>query len=131
MFSNMQKLNGQIQIFKPVVLEVLEQLRIERRSQDVCKHQLNGLDPSRLSELRKGKRELSYYYLALFVRGGLITVKQLMGGKTLDDFSPEQQEIIRSLDLEPRLAAKVHLALSRGIDIESILDTLLHQPTEK
>ncbi len=127
----MTNLDEVIQVFKPAVIEALEQLKTERRSAVVCEKQLGGLDPSRMSEIRKGRRELSYYYFAWFARGGIFTVKQLMGGKRLEDFTPEQREILKSLELEPRIAAKVQTAISQGIDVETIIDALLQQASKK
>ena len=85
--------------YKPVIVRELERLKESERGG--LKNLANRikLDPSRLSELIAGKRNLTTDYVVKMVAGGFITVQQLLGGRSLADIAKDEAALIEYLQV--------------------------------
>ncbi len=90
-----------------------------------------GFSSPRLTEMitmnRSGeyKRKITPYYLAKFIENGVISVAEILRGKSLDDL-PERPRMFFERMMVPRRTLQLVLeAQRRGFDVERILHKIL------
>ena len=88
--------------YKEPVLEIIRNLARSREMSQVCREKLNGMKPGRLTELHTETRSLTPYYLGKLLRGGIVTIEQILQGKNLKDLPEEDQILIRKLSMDER-----------------------------
>lgn len=95
---------------------------LARRLQD--KHGMRHAK-NRLAELRAGRRELSFYFLNIMITGGVMSVNQIMRGRTLEELTPAERDIVLKLTADPEILELLHQAKSEGVDIKQLLKIYL------
>lgn len=110
-------------------LKALERYREERQLAFVARS--IRVHPNRLSEILKGKRELTEYYLGRLLTGGFVTIEQLLGGKKLEDLSPEERRFIERFMLKDATMDRIAAVRDRGLDLDNILDSILGRDFDK
>jgi len=78
-----------IKISESVALRELSHLR-ERRQLSKTARKL-GISNNRLTELLRGKRKWSAYFLALFLKEDVLNIPQILQGCTLEDLPREDK----------------------------------------
>lgn len=76
---------------------------------------------NRLSELRSGKRTLSYYFLQLMIDGGVMTVKQILRGRGMDELTGEERDIVLRLTADREILQLLYEAQQEGLDVKTLL----------
>lgn len=76
---------------------------------------------NRLSELRSGKRTLSFYFLQLMIDGGVMTVKQIMRGRSMEELNDTEREIILRLTADREILQLLYEAQQEGFDVKTLL----------
>jgi len=111
--------------FKSIIMRELLRLKQQRRLKHVCKDQLRGLNPSRLSEIIHGSRKLTFYYLGILLNGGVVSIQELHAGKKLDELSSEERDFLIRMTLSEELIELIEKTRIKGISIEKLLKTLV------
>jgi len=111
----LEKLKG------PVIRE-LRHLIDTRQASHVCRTRLNGLQPSRITEIASGKRPLTPYYLTLFIEKGIVTMDHVLQGKTIEDMPEDLQPVLERL-MMPLETVRLFLAVKeKGMSYDEIND---------
>ena len=76
----------------------------------------------RLSELKKDKRDLAFFFACILIDGGVMTVDQIMRGRKMDELNEAERKIIRKLRVSDRLLELVDEAETGGLDVEKLLE---------
>lgn len=82
---------------------------------------------NRLAELRSGKRELSFYFLNILINGGIMSVSQIMRGRTLEELNPVERDIVLKLTADPEVLELLHQAKAEGVDVKQLLKATLRK----
>ncbi len=85
--------------YKPIVIKELSRVKGAERGGLSALAKKIDMDPSRLSELLGGRRNLTSEYVIKMVGGGFLTVDQLLRGRDVDDLGPDEKEFIDSLKI--------------------------------
>jgi len=91
----------------------------------VCRERLGGLNPARLTEIIQGDREVTTYYLALLMRGGVMSVEKILAGRDPEQLSQEEQDVIERLSLDQEEVSLLSRLKRRGFDMKSIMKGML------
>lgn len=83
---------------------------------------------NRLSELRSGKRALTFFFAHLMIKGGIMTVDQILRGRKLADVEPVERELILRLEADLEALELLHEAKEQGIDGKAILRLTIKRP---
>ena len=123
-------LDDPIEEFAPRARELLLEYKKKRKLSHIAR-QL-GFHPSRLTEMitKDGngdyKRRVTPYYLAKLIDGGFIDVYQLLQGRSLEDLPERHRIFFERMILSKRTVQLVIEAQRKGIDIDNILELILH-----
>ena len=60
-----------------------------------------------------------------------MTVKQLLGGKKLEELSPEERRFIERFTLKDATMDRIAAVKDRGLDLDNILDSILGRGSDK
>lgn len=116
--------------YKKPVIQILKDLRERRLLRETCRDALGGMNPARLTELIKGDREVTSYYLSKFLQGGIVSVKQLLQGKKLEDLPEADRVLIEKLSLDDSIVKSISEIRSMGVDVDHHLKVFLHSLKE-
>ena len=93
--------------FTHMLQSTLIELKLNRRL-GVTAKQL-GISGPRMSEFLKGTREITPYYLGLFIKEGIVTIDQLLNGtgKAWEELTETQRIVITKLAIDDGIAKKL------------------------
>ena len=74
---------------KDPVIKILSVLRKKRALRRTCREKLDNMNPARLTEILNGDRVLSSHYLNILLQGGVLTIDDILDGRS--DFFFYQQ----------------------------------------
>lgn len=60
-----------------------------------------------------------------------MTIEQLLGGKKLEDLSPEERRFIERFMLKDATMDRIAAVRDRGLDLDNILDSILGRDFDK
>ena len=116
--------------FAPKVREILRGYR-KKRQLSVIATRL-GFHGARLAEMINKdsngnyKRRISPYYLAKFIEGGIMTVEEILEGRRLEDIPERLRMFFERMILSRKTINLVVEAQRRGIDVDTLLETVLY-----
>ena len=115
--------------FEPQVRKILRRYRKKRQLSALAA--TVGINQTRLAEMinknSKGqyKRRITPYYLSKFLDKGIITVEELLEGRSIEDF-PDRVGIFFERHILSRKTIRLIVeAQKRGFDIDSLLQLIL------
>ena len=116
--------------FAPRVREILMDYRRKRQFRKISERM--GFHSSRLTEMitknshGNYKRKVTSYYLAKFLDAGIMDVPDILQGRNLDDLSDRARLFFERMILPRKTLQLVIETKRRGIDLEKILEAILH-----
>ena len=116
--------------FAPKVREILRGYRKKRQLSAIATRL--GFHGARLAEMihKDGngnyKRRISPYYLAKFIDGGIMTVEEILDGRRLEDIPERLRMFFERMILSRKTINLVVEAQRRGIDVDTLLETILY-----
>ena len=120
--------------FTPKVRQILREYRKKRKLSAIANS--IGINPVRLAEMinkdRRGqyKRKVTPYYLSKFFDGRVMTVEQVLDGRSLEDL-PNRVQLFFERHILPRKTIRLVIeAQRRGIDIDRVLELILYPENE-
>ncbi len=120
--------------FTPKVRKILREYRKHRKLSAIANS--IGINPVRLAEMinkdRRGqyKRKVTPYYLSKFFDGRVMTVEQVLDGRSLEDL-PNRVQLFFERHILPRKTIRLVIeAQRRGIDIDRVLELILYPENE-
>jgi hypothetical protein len=75
----------------------------------------------RLAELRSGARVLTIFYCFLLVRGGIMTISQILRGRNLDELTDVERDIVLRLGADTEELRLISEAKAAGLDVKKLL----------
>lgn len=75
----------------------------------------------RLSELRSGKRLLSFFYLNILILGGVMSINQILHGRKLEELNDTERDIVLRLMADPETLRLLYEAEKDGLDVKKLL----------
>lgn len=84
-----------------------------------------GIQVSRLSEMAKGKRTISTYYLGKMLEKGIISMDHILQGKKIEDLSEEEQMLLYKLRISNDLVRLLMKAENDNKDVVQILKIMI------
>ncbi|MBW2353834.1 MAG: hypothetical protein JRF51_11505 [Deltaproteobacteria bacterium] len=116
--------------FAPCIREILIGYRQKRQLASVARRL--GIHPARLTEMTTRdeagnyKRKITPYYFGKFIDSGLITVREILGDRRLEDLPDRSRLFFERFMLSRKTIQLVIEAQERGIDVEKILQEILY-----
>jgi hypothetical protein len=111
-----------LDLVTPNVQKVLARYRDEHRLTEIAKKM--DLAAPRLTEFLTGKRKLSYYYLVMFIRKGVMSMEDIWGDIDATKLPKEQQIVVQRLKMEDAIVEAVVQAQAKGINVAKVLSAL-------
>lgn len=97
----------------------------EKRQLAELSHNLNIKHKSRLTELKNGKRKLTFFWLNLFFEGGVMGVNNITRGRKLSDLSEIERKTVLRLAPDDETLVLIHQIEELGLDVKTILKAIL------
>ena len=120
-----ENINKIVQKYQQPLVKKIKLLKKQRKLSSLSA-KLKGLTPSRLSEFASGKRNFSPFYLWQFLRAGIITIHELLDGKSLSDIPPGDRLLLGLLSLDFKTTNfLINLRDEKGVDLEKLLELFL------
>jgi hypothetical protein len=110
-------------IQEEVLIPILNRLVYHRELSNTARN-LN-LDKHRLTELKNGRRELTFYYLNILVTGGVMTVEDILSKKPMDSLTKEERTVVLRLDADPEILELIYEAKKKGLPVKELLNLTL------
>ena len=116
--------------FAPRIREIIGEYRNERKLTSIAKRL--GITSPRLTEMitkddtGNYRRNITPYYLGKFIDGGVMTVRQILGDRRLEDLPDRSRLFFERFMLPRKTIQLVSVAQDRGIDVEKILQEILY-----
>jgi hypothetical protein len=116
--------------FAPRIREIVGEYRNERKLSSIAKRL--GINPARLTEIitrddtGNFRRNITPYYLGKLLGGGIVTVRQILGDRQLEDLPDRLRLYFERFMLPKKTIQLVVGAQDRGIDVEKILQEILY-----
>ena len=107
--------------YKGPVISILEDLRDQRLVRKTCRERLGNLKPARISEMISGVTDISSYYVALFVKGRIMTIEQILQGRRLEDLPKDDQTMFQRLMLDDEEIQLIVKAKAKGVSLKTVL----------
>ncbi len=113
-------------IQRDILIPILDRISQQRGELAILARRLEGEfqmkhAKHRLSELRSGKRTLSFYFLKIIINGGVMSVEQILRGRKLDELNPTEKDIVLRLMADPETLQLIYEAEQSGFDVRSLL----------
>lgn len=109
---------------KAPVLQILRNLAYEKRLAGLCRERFN-MAPARLTELHTERRELTPYYLAKLVSGGIVKIETILQGKKLEELPREDQLVLKKIFMEDEEIEIYWKAKEKGVNVKAYLKQLI------
>jgi hypothetical protein len=113
-------------LLKNEVQPILEKYAAKRELVDLAK-QLGIDHRSRLTELKNGSRKLTFFWLNIFVKGGIVGVDNILKGRQLNELSEIELDTVLRLDPEKEELMLLYQAKRQGIDIKNMLKSIVKE----
>lgn len=110
-------------IQEEVLIAILNRLADNRELSDTARR-LN-INKQRLTELKNGRRELTFYYLNLLRTGGVMTVEDILRKKPMDSLTKDERIIILRLTADPEILELIYEAQKNGLPVKDLLKLTL------
>ena len=116
--------------FAPRIREIIGGYRDKRQLTSIAKRL--GITAPRLTEMitkdETGdyRRNITPYYLGKLIDGGVMTVRQILGDRRLEDLPDRARLFFERFMLPRKTIQLVAAAQDRGIDVEKILQEILY-----
>jgi hypothetical protein len=110
-------------IQEEVLVPILDRLAYHRELSNTAR-KLN-LDKHRLTELKNGRRDLTFYYLNIFVLGGVMTVEDILRKKPMESLTKEERTVVLRLDADPEILELIYAAKKKGLPVKELLNITL------
>jgi hypothetical protein len=107
--------------YKSPVIDLLKDLRDQRLVRKTCRERLGNLKPARISEMISGVTDVSSYYVALFIKGRIMTIEQILQGKRISDLPEEDQVLFQRLMLDDEEVRLIVKAKQKGVSLKTVL----------
>lgn len=112
--------------YKAPVIKALNNLKKQRSISKICREYLNGMNPSRITEILSGRRELTPYYLRKFTGAGIVDLEQILDGKSFANLPEDDQVLFQRLVIDDETIRLLLAVKKKGIDIMQILRFLAY-----
>jgi hypothetical protein len=113
-------------ILKTEVQPILRQYAEKRQLSELAK-KLGIEHRSRLTELKNGDRSLTFFWLNIFVKGGVMSVDNILRGRKLKELSDIELDTVLRLDPEKEELLLLYKAKRQGIDIKQMLKSVVKE----
>jgi hypothetical protein len=116
--------------FAPRVREILRDYRKKRQLASIAKRL--GFHPARLTEMitrddaGNYRRKITPYYLGKFLDGEVMTVRQILEDRRLEDLTDRSRLFFERFMLSRRTIQLVTEAQERGLNVDRILEEMLY-----
>ena len=116
--------------FAPRIREIIGGYRDKRQLTSIAKRL--GITSPRLTEMitkddtGNYRRSITPYYLGKLLDGGVMTVRQVLGDRRLEDLPDRSRLFFERFMLPRKTIQLVATAQDRGIDVEKILQEILY-----
>lgn len=117
-------MNKDVKILKKYnqpVIEALKKLREKRRVSKICREHFNGMNPSRITEIIRGERDLTPYYLKKFINAGIVDLKEIFEGKKFSDIPKEDHILFKRLNIRDETLFLISQIENSGINLDLLL----------
>lgn len=111
-------------LLRDEVMPILRGYAERRQLSDLAKT-LGIEHRSRLTELKNGNRKLTFFWLNIFIKGGLMTVDNILKGRSLSELNEVEQDTVLRLDPAIDTLMLIYKAKREGIDINTLLRTVI------
>jgi hypothetical protein len=102
-------------------IQPLLKVYADRRELSIIAKKLGIKHRSRLTELKNGDRKLTFFWLNIFVSGGIMSVNSITKGRKLNELSEVERNIVLRLDPEIEELTLLFKAKRMNIDVKSLL----------
>lgn len=99
----------------------------ENRQLTVLSKKLGIEHRSRLTELKNGIRKLTFFWLSVFIKGGVMGVDQILKGRKIEELSKIEKTVVLRLDPDEEELALLYKAKRKNINIRKVLESLVSE----
>jgi hypothetical protein len=111
-------------LHKTVVQPILGEYANQRKLTELSK--ILGIEHrSRLTELKNGSRKLTFFWLNLFVKGGIMNAESILRGRNLNELSEIELDTVLRLDPDTEILKLLYKAKKNKIDIKKLLNAVV------
>lgn len=103
---------------------ILQRYAADRQLSELAK-KLGIEHRSRLTELKNGNRDLTFFWLNIFFKGGIMTADNILKGRKLSELNEIELDTVLRLDPEKEELLLIYRAKRQGIDVKSLLKSIL------
>jgi len=107
-------------IRREVVAPFLEDQK-QQREMSALARKLGIQHRSRLTELKNGQRELTFFWLNIFVKGGVMTAEQILRGRKFEEMSEVEKDTFVRVALDTDELYLHYKAKKQGVDVKAML----------
>ena len=111
--------------YKAPVIRILEDLRDQRIVRQVCRERLGDMKPARISEMISGATDISTYYVAKFIQGGIMTIEQILAGRDLSKLPEQDQMVFLRLMIDEEELVLINKIKQKGVSLKTLLKGVL------
>ena len=116
---------------KDPVIRILSVLRKRRELRRTCREKLDKMNPARLTEILNNDRELSSHYLNLLLQGGVVTIDDILDGRSNSFFTNKEIALLFRLALDDETAILIGRAQQEGVDVKSLFGSIVNRKKVK
>ena len=113
-------------ILKREIQPLLHEYADKRQLSELAK-ELGIEHRSRLTELKNGDRKLTFFWLNIFVKGGVMSVDNILRGRTLKELSDIELDMVLRLDPDKEELLLLYKAKRQGIDLKQMLKSVVKE----
>lgn len=95
-----------------------------RELSDLAK-KLNIAHRSRLTELKNGSRKLTFFWLNIFINGGIMSVENILRGRNLNELNEIEKDTVLRLDPDKEELLLIYKAKKQGISVKELLRSVV------
>ena len=89
------------------------------------------MNPARLTEILNGDRVLSSHYLNILLQGGVLTIDDILDGRSDFFFTSKEIALLFRLSLDDETAILIGKAQQEGIDVKSLFGSIVNRKKVK
>lgn len=103
---------------------ILEEYKQKRQLSELAK-KLGIEHRSRLTELKNGDRDLTFFWLNIFIKGGVMSVDNILRGRRLDELEENELDAVLRLDPDKEELLLMYKAKRQGINVKNMLKSVI------
>jgi len=108
------------EVIRPILIDYAQQRRLSELAIKL------GVDHrSRLSELKNGNRDLTFFWLNIFVKGGIMGIDQILRGRELSELNDVELDTVLRLDPDKEILVLFYKAKRQGVDVKGLLRSVV------